>query len=58
MPMEIQGRGGGHVIQGAGGGVKAALQEGAGGHDLGAARLCSNVSISFFATVIATLTIY
>lgn len=39
-------------------GVKAALQEGAGGQDLGAAGLCSNVSISFFATVIATLTIY
>lgn len=44
--------------QGAGRGVKAALQEGAGGHDPGAACLCSNVSISFFATVIATLTIY
>lgn len=28
------------------------------GMDLGAAHLCSNVSISFFATVIATLTIY
>lgn len=44
--------------QGAGGGVEAALQGGARGHDLGAAHLCSNVSISFFATVIATLTIY
>ena len=44
--------------QGASGGVEAALQGGAGGHDLGAAHLCYNFSISFLATVIATLTIY
>ena len=58
MPMKY--RAGEEVVssQGAGRGVKAALQEGAGGHDPGAACLCSNVSISFFATVIATLTIY